>query len=129
MSVTVVETVVHFADLQLLFELAGGGVLVDHGEFDTGDAGEVLPSFTTDGGGHAGVVGAAGGDPALDGGLQVRLRLPDGAGAREFLEGALRGDDGDFVHEQAEAFALVGHGDLPEKTRRTGSDLPPMPSG
>ncbi len=119
---TVVETVVHFADLQLLFELAGGGVLVDHGEFDTGDAGEVLPSFTTDGGGHAGVVGAAGGDPALDGGLQVRLRLPDGAGAREFLEGALRGDDGDFVHEQAEAFALVGHGDDDGVTGLAGED-------
>ena len=102
---------VHFADLQLLLELAGVGVLVDDGKLDAGDAGEVLPSLTANGRGHAGVVGAAGGDPALHGGLQIRLRLPHGAGARQVLQGTLRLDDGDLVHEQTEALTLVGHGD------------------
>ena len=107
----VVETVVHLGQLQFLLELASGGVLVDDGELNTGDAGEVFPSLTTNGGGHAGVVRTTGGDPALNSGLQARLRLPDGAGARKLLEGALRLNDVDDVHEQAEAFANVGHGD------------------
>ena len=107
----VVETVVHLGQLQFLLELASGGVLVDDGELNTGDACEVFPSLTTDGGGHTGVVRTTGGDPALNGGLQARLRLPDGAGARKLLEGALRLNDVDDVHEQAEAFANVGHGD------------------
>lgn len=107
----VVKTVVHLGQLQFLLELASGGVLVDDGELNTGDAGEVFPSLTTNGGGHAGVVRTTGGDPALNSGLQARLRLPDGAGARKLLEGALRLNDVDDVHEQAEAFANVGHGD------------------
>lgn len=76
MSVTVVEAVVHFGDLKVALEFCGLGVRVDGGEFDTGDAGEVFPSLATDGGGHAGVVGGAGTQPALGGGLEVRLRLP-----------------------------------------------------
>ena len=37
-SVLVVETVVHLGQLQFLLELASGGVLVDDGELNTGDA-------------------------------------------------------------------------------------------
>ena len=44
-SVLVVETVVHLGQLQFLLELASGGVLVDDGELNTGDAGEVFPSL------------------------------------------------------------------------------------
>ena len=75
-SVTIVETVVHLADLEVTLEFASGGVLVNGGELDAGNAGEVLPSLTADGSGHAGVVRSTGAQPALGGGLQVRTRNP-----------------------------------------------------
>src|SRR5690625_6428020 len=64
-SEALVQAVVDLVGAQLLGEGAHCGVLVDDGQLEVADLGEVLPGLQVHGVAHHGVVGGAGGQPAL----------------------------------------------------------------
>src|SRR5699024_3558556 len=101
------EAVEHLVGAQVLGEGAHRGALVDDRELEVADGGEVLPGLEVHGVAHHRVVGGAGGEPALGGGREVRLRLPDGAGHRQVRQLLVGLDHVDHVRDQAEALAHV----------------------
>ncbi|MFM1944672.1 MAG: hypothetical protein RI897_3654 [Verrucomicrobiota bacterium] len=92
-----------FIPAQFVFEVTDAAVLVDEQVFDAGYFGEVVEVFRGEGLTEAGVVGAAGVDPAGSGGGEIGVGIPEGAGYGEFGQGLVGFDDVDRICDKAEA--------------------------
>src|SRR5699024_4910313 len=104
------HAVVDVVPAQSVLEAVDGRVLVDDGELDTGDRGEVAPRVEAQRGRHHRVVRGTCREPAGRRGREVRRRLPDGTGHRQIGQRLVRLDDLDDIGREAEPVADVGQG-------------------
>ena len=125
-----------FVPAQLAQQLGKGRCFVDHEQLDPRDRRPVADRLDSDCGGEHAVVRAARGEPGLGGGEEVRPRPPERARDREAWGGPRSArrrrsrwrPAGSGRRGRASPTTTAGPG-RGVKTSRTGSSLPPMPSG